>query len=144
MAESSSLNPCYNGRYSQRKLTLMETHSLKCLNPCYNGRYSQSVMMIMLLLQLISLNPCSNGRYSQRDKIMKQTTLYKVLILVLMEDALRESNLVSTRHQRWCLNPCFNGRYSQRKQDIWILCISRIGIYKTNNACSYWQKLTDL
>ena len=35
-----------------------------------------------------------------------------VLILVLMEDTLRE-------------------------QDIRILCISGIGIYKTNNACSY-------
>ena len=35
----------------------------------------------------------------------------EVLILVLMEDTLRE-------------------------QDIRILCISGIGIYKTNNACS--------
>ena len=37
--------------------------------------------------------------------------LMMVLILVLMEDTLRE-------------------------QDIRILCISGIGIYKTNNACS--------
>ena len=36
---------------------------------------------------------------------------YEVLILVLMEDTLRE-------------------------QDIRILCISWIGIYKTNSACS--------
>ena len=39
------------------------------------------------------------------------TRVPQVLILVLMEDTLRE-------------------------QDIRILCISGIGIYKTNNACS--------
>ena len=36
-----------------------------------------------------------------------------VLILVLMEDTLRdETNLVYFNEE--CLNPCFNGRYSQR------------------------------
>ena len=58
-----------------------------------------------------SLNPCFNGRYSQRAKAVKNLKVKGVLILVLMEDTLRE-------------------------QDIRILCISWIGIYKTNNACS--------
>ena len=62
------LNPCFNGRYSQRGtvsyislaqlivliLVLMEdtlradnaadfVDYLECLNPCFNGRYSQSI-----------------------------------------------------------------------------------------------------
>ena len=37
-----------------------------------------------------------------------------VLILVLMEDTLREPQLSNDRKELHCLNPCFNGRYSQR------------------------------
>ena len=37
-----SLNPCFNGRYSQRIYELSEEESDLCLNPCFNGRYSQS------------------------------------------------------------------------------------------------------
>ena len=36
------------------------------LNPCFNGRYSQSVSSLVIHLRLSSLNPCFNGRYSQR------------------------------------------------------------------------------
>ena len=60
-----------------------------CLNPCFNGRYSQRIAMILLL-------------YLQR-----------VLILVLMEDTLREVALKQYIVSDVCLNPCFNGRYSQ-------------------------------
>ena len=42
-----------------------------------------------------SLNPCFNGRYSQRIMATAQTTTGWVLILVLMEDTLREQRLVS-------------------------------------------------
>ena len=43
-------------------------------------------------LHLQSLNPCFNGRYSQRQLIKgSELGAYKVLILVLMEDTLRES-----------------------------------------------------
>ena len=38
-----------------------------------------------------------------------------VLILVLMEDTLRETSLGTKRESIYSLNPCFNGRYSQRK-----------------------------
>ena len=51
------------------------------------------------------LNPCFNGRYSQSRNKKKFGSKIQVLILVLMEDTLRE-------------------------QDIRILYISGIGIYK--------------
>ena len=37
-----------------------------------------------------------------------------VLILVLMEDTLRDEKKPSIE-ELMCLNPCFNGRYSQRE-----------------------------
>ena len=37
------LNPCFNGRYSQRNWkVLRKCVVLESLNPCFNGRYSQS------------------------------------------------------------------------------------------------------
>ena len=36
-----SLNPCFNGRYSQSKGKIGYTPLFWCLNPCFNGRYSQ-------------------------------------------------------------------------------------------------------
>ena len=72
------LNPCFNGRYSQRAksvllwgvlkvliLVLMEdtlratnitfkNNSMKCLNPCFNGRYSQSPILKMMMRILMS------------------------------------------------------------------------------------------
>ena len=53
-----------------------------------------------------------------------------------MEDTLRVFAVYVNGKVCKGLNPCFNGRYSQREQDIRILCISGISIYKTNNACS--------
>ena len=62
-----SLNPCFNGRYSQSQFTITSPVSKALgLNPCFNGRYSQSVQRI------------------QRDSLQGE-----VLILVLMEDTLR-------------------------------------------------------
>ena len=40
--DSQSLNPCFNGRYSQRRKHANVKVSLTSLNPCFNGRYSQS------------------------------------------------------------------------------------------------------
>ena len=37
------------------------------------------------------LNPCSNGRYSQSMQLTKNFAYTLILILVLMEDTLRES-----------------------------------------------------
>ena len=83
-----SLNPCFNGRYSQSKkllrlrirmpvliLVLMEdtlrvqlqvtSAKTQSLNPCFNGRYSQSSAVVIKQKKFASLNPCFNGRYSQ-------------------------------------------------------------------------------
>ena len=64
---------------------------VRCLNPCFNGRYSQSAAIDYHLLVLVA-----------------------VLILVLMEDTLRDSAQPLLTSTTKCLNPCFNGRYSQR------------------------------
>ena len=37
-----SLNPCFNGRYSQSGLAAVAAFIIASLNPCFNGRYSQS------------------------------------------------------------------------------------------------------
>ena len=38
-----SLNPCFNGRYSQREPQWRKVKIPGCLNPCFNGRYSQRI-----------------------------------------------------------------------------------------------------
>ena len=87
--KKQGLNPCFNGRYSQR-LRLAIKFVTKSLNPCFNGRYSQSKQVWVQKKQVsISFNPCFNGRYSQSQA---QPTLTWELS---------------------CFNPCFNGRYSQ-------------------------------
>ena len=64
---------------------------------------------------LCSLNPCFNGRYSQSGAAMVVKSSPKlVLILVLMEDTLRENVIERLIKAGASLNPCFNGRYSQR------------------------------
>ena len=66
-------------------------HISDCLNPCSNGRYSQRTKFIYVSLFSVGLNPCSNGRYSQSKMRMLNISELKVLILVLMEDTLRVS-----------------------------------------------------
>ena len=60
------------------------------LNPCFNGRYSQRYNILNVIKSFLSLNPCFNGRYSQRKKSSsRRSKNLLVLILVLMEDTLR-------------------------------------------------------
>ena len=68
MNQSSSLNPCFNGRYSQSLWLLNDLSYKNCLNPCFNGRYSQSFQARELHQGRQGLNPCFNGRYSQSAK----------------------------------------------------------------------------
>ena len=49
-----------------RGKSTVDREQLVRLNPCFNGRYSQRCLRRALLVLLISLNPCFNGRYSQR------------------------------------------------------------------------------
>ena len=131
-----SLNPCFNGRYSQ-SLIKSKKVEISSLNPCSNGRYSQSnykpfstrlVMVLILVLMEDTLRV---------DQSIYNILVFNVLILVLMEDTLRapngqtfeinpevlilvlmEDTLRDTTHtvvyNRPRLNPCSNGRYSQR------------------------------
>ena len=64
--------------------------AVKGLNPCFNGRYSQSYKTIAMSVGVACLNPCFNGRYSQRLLTVETIRLILVLILVLMEDTLRD------------------------------------------------------
>ena len=60
------------------------------LNPCFNGRYSQMKYQNCLYrLVCRCLNPCFNGRYSQSQRLHCNEQRGEVLILVLMEDTLR-------------------------------------------------------
>ena len=84
------LNPCFNGRYSQRFNAFKKLIKESSLNPCFNGRYSQSTLERLRTHRNGCLNPCFNGRYSQSEIILdKITQSGGVLILVLMEDTLR-------------------------------------------------------
>ena len=115
-----SLNPCFNGRCTRTVfgnawiygdaqvliLVLMEDAlALVCkallllffylgLNPCFNGRCTRTNISISLLKGLRGLNPCFNGRCTRtKIKVPAKAPKVKVLILVLMEDALaRRSN----------------------------------------------------
>ena len=94
MILNTRLNPCFNGRYSQRALWYREPDTDYCLNPCFNGRYSQrGTITLYIGDEQPSLNPCFNGRYSQRCSMIAKTSLLTVLILVLMEDTLRALQL---------------------------------------------------
>ncbi len=106
------LNPCFNGRYSQRKQATFTVFNWG-LNPCFNGRYSQRPGLIDKIKPFTGLNPCFNGRYSQRYATVTESTDDVVLILVLMEDTLRVFLIRCHIEKRQSLNPCFNGRYSQ-------------------------------
>ena len=131
------LNPCCNGRYSQRNYIISENTLLSVLilvvmedtlrelsestfrkvlivlilvvmedtlrdvknfdkaaiarlNPCCNGRYSQSCKDADVKNFDKGLNPCCNGRYSQRPRMLFLSSNKRVLILVVMEDTLRD------------------------------------------------------
>ena len=68
------LNPCFNGRYSQRRARLVFSFASPSLNPCFNGRYFQSFDLSRIFPELFQcLNPCFNGRYSQSSDYPKVT-----------------------------------------------------------------------
>ena len=55
--------------------------------------------------------------YTLRDAFLNGAFYYGgVLILVLMEDTLRDCVILYILCVLLCLNPCFNGRYSQRNR----------------------------
>ncbi len=59
------------------------------LNPCFNGRYSRRLKCAWANIKLkAGLNPCFNGRYSRSNHLIVYNYGKEVLILVLMEDTL--------------------------------------------------------
>ena len=69
---------------------------MRSLNPCFNGRYSQSSFLSSMKDDTcFCLNPCSNGRYSQSQRLHSNEQRGEVLILVLMEDALRGELIIT-------------------------------------------------
>ena len=99
------------------------THQLEfrlSLNPCFNGICSASEYYIgRSNRRKVCLNPCFNGICSARreENLDKKINKY-VLILVLMEYALRESAAGTILKARDSLNPCFNGICSARIENI--------------------------
>ena len=92
--EFVGLNPCFNGRYSQRGIDYVKVVRIPGLNPCFNGRYSQSRIMECVcacrisVLILVLMEDTLRARLQRRIR-----TSSNVLILVLMEDTLRATRV---------------------------------------------------
>ena len=86
-----------------------------CLNPCSNGRCSarrlnpDCLEKLLKVLILVLMEDALRGPH--RDYLCGHKG---VLILVLMEDALRVTWRVLSRREVPRLNPCSNGRCSAR------------------------------
>ena len=135
------LNPCSNGRYSQRGYACRPAQNCKVLilvlmedthreAKAHQTKKWSCVLILVLMedthrgrwvlhtdLWGCGLNPCSNGRYSQRQILWQTKIMLVVLILVLMEDTHRAHHHSLTYcNNMYSLNPCSNGRYSQSTQ----------------------------
>ena len=62
-----SLNPCFNGRYSQRGSHRSLRYHYQVLILVLMED-TLRVLKLITLMSVLSLNPCFNGRYSQRAK----------------------------------------------------------------------------
>ena len=61
---------------------------------CYAAFYdSRSKSLVCKNLMLKGVNPCFNGRYSQSERCSTRELCSCVLMLVLMEDTLRDQPL---------------------------------------------------
>ena len=65
-----------------------------CLNPCCYGRWSQRGEIGVSWIEDDSLNPCCYGRWSQSESGEIEFDPMEVLILVVMEDGLRDPDKV--------------------------------------------------
>ena len=78
LAALAGLNPCFNGRYSQRLQEDVASGQEYRLNPCFNGRYSQRTYTYEVLQTIhYCLNPCFNGRYSQSRGLFQARELHQ-------------------------------------------------------------------
>ena len=77
---------------------------------------SEKSILVNVIEPFTGLNPCSCGGWSQRVVISGTLGLWDgtVLILVLVEDGLRDISIVPVRRCMYGLNPCSCGGWSQR------------------------------
>ena len=84
-----SLNPCFNGRCTRTSIYKDELfEGVEGLNPCFNGRCTRTYIKTWMPKSMVCLNPCFNGRCTRTFYGASMEKIIKVLILVLMEDAL--------------------------------------------------------
>ena len=111
------LNPCSNGRCSARTTRSSPSTALKSLNPCSNGRCSASEGSLTLELDDHGVLILVLMEDALRAAILwKSYQKCYVLILVLMEDALRAKEDFQGYPKGSSLNPYSNGRCSARQQ----------------------------
>ena len=80
------------------------------LNPCFSGICSSRTTKTIPFRKRCCLNPCFSGICSSRDMLKYQSICNKtVLILVLVEYALRVDNVNLEIIDKKSLNPCFSG-----------------------------------
>ena len=74
---------------------------LLCLNPCFSGGWSQRATQSAAKAGDVRLNPCFSGGWSQSTpKMNGKYPQKKVLILVLVEDGLRDQQLNNLKNNR--------------------------------------------
>ena len=107
------LNPCCNGRCTRTVQLHLYKMMWEGLNPCCNGRCTRTSSCAAMKCALLKcLNPCCNGRCTRtpRNWLGYRTSKRKVLILVVMEDALALTPEELEQQAVKGLNPCCNGR----------------------------------
>ena len=116
---SEGLNPCCYGRWSQRLLSSLAKNMLKLsLNPCCYGRWSQSPAepeVLEKFREVLILVVMEDGL--REFWLLHEEGQGGVLILVVMEDGLRVLVLLNKWMLFLSLNPCCYGRWSQRAKN---------------------------
>ena len=122
MYEPNGLNPCFSGICSL-STNKRRRNFERCLNPCFSG--------------ICSLSP--QVRYIRINM--------EVLILVLVEYALWDSDLVD--NYLWkCLNPCFSGicslravsRTNRKQIDVLILVLVEYALWAEGDCAEHWKR----
>ena len=107
---SSSLNPCCNGWCTRTKQCVFPHEWRWSLNPCCNGWCTRTTKWTLCIaLNYKRLNPCCNGWCTRTMQTQSSLLLKKVLILVVMDDALVQWMYCKIRSDWNSLNPCCNG-----------------------------------
>ena len=66
----------------------------------------------------ICLNPCCSGRWSRTNFCCGISTVFYVLILVVVDDGLVRDNVQLNAEERTSLNPCCSGRWFRTMKEL--------------------------